>query len=297
MRNSEWSLVFFTIMVQMAAGCFISLGAAYNFFFLKNENEITHQLTSKLLFAISSFLLLALFISFMHLGSPKNAVYSLKNISSSWLSREILFVSLFTALTGFLSFTYYKGIFSAPVINFLFIITSLTGLLSIFPMARIYLIETVPAWNNVYTPIQFYLTAIILGIFSFALGLSLVSGGMKINIGEILEFERILKLVLIAGTILLAVQSIVWLLHIFSLSGTTLAGKMSFNLVFGEYAFLFYSRIVITLLSIIFLIYFLITLAKSASNPNMILIAFLLMLLSEILGRLLFYSIFARTGV
>ena len=297
MKSSEWSLVIFTIFVQMAVGSFLILGIGYNFFFLKNENGITHQLTSKILFSISSIIIISLFISFMHLGNPKNAIYALRNISSSWLSREILFVGLFAGLVSFFAFCHDKEIFTSQVRNVLALIALSAGLVSIFTMSKIYMIPTVPAWNNSPTPIQFYLTAFILGIATFLAGLILFSGKLKIDLNEVLQFEKITKILLIITIILLTLQLVVWLLHISSLSGGGLAGRMSYSLVMKEYAPLFYARIFLAVSSIILIVYFILGIRENLFDTKLYLLSFILVIISEIIGRYLFYLMFARTGV
>jgi DMSO reductase anchor subunit len=42
-------------------------------------------------------MLVALAISFLHLGRPSNAIHALNNLKTSWISREIFAVTLFSA--------------------------------------------------------------------------------------------------------------------------------------------------------------------------------------------------------
>jgi len=102
-------------------------------------------------------------ISFFHLGSPAKAYFALNNLRSSWLSREILFALLFLVLLAVLLLVERReSVPSAPG-RMLGLLTGLAGIALVFSMAKLYMLPTVPAWNSPATPAAFFLTAFLLG--------------------------------------------------------------------------------------------------------------------------------------
>lgn len=109
----------------------------------------------------------ALNVSVFHLGRPAYAWRALKMWKRSWLSREVLCFSLFFASIGAcaaLSWAATLGF--APAAKFVLpaaltgIVTGLAGTLS---SAYIYLVKARPAWNMAHTPIDFLLSAALIG--------------------------------------------------------------------------------------------------------------------------------------
>ena len=86
----EFPLVFFTLLVQMAVGM-VLVGKCV----LGNEADRAlregvrrQNVAALLLFAV------AVVISFVHLGTPLHAPFTLLHVMQSWLSREILMIGL-----------------------------------------------------------------------------------------------------------------------------------------------------------------------------------------------------------
>src|SRR5579883_2309903 len=100
---------------------------------------------------------------YRHLGRPIYALRALKGLRRSWLSREVLALSLFTLIAGL--FTAFTLIHSSvlPVIG---LFTVLTGLAGLMCSARIYMVRARPAWNSGYTVAEFFSTAALLGALS-----------------------------------------------------------------------------------------------------------------------------------
>jgi anaerobic dimethyl sulfoxide reductase subunit C (anchor subunit) len=120
-------------------------------------------------------MMVALILSFFHLNNPINAVNALNNLKTSWLSREILFVSLFlfclVLLNGIL---YFKNPGIQSYRTYI-LVTTLMGIILVYTMSRLYMIPTVPAWSGVSTLIEFYSTALLIGS-AFVLGIDLYQG-------------------------------------------------------------------------------------------------------------------------
>jgi formate dehydrogenase iron-sulfur subunit len=137
-----------------------------------------------LLLALFAMTALALNISVFHLGRPAYAWRALKMWRRSWLSREVLFFGLFfgalailTASTcasvsphGWLLHLHATAIepfqhmpSTAMAIKSLSVITAFLGFCGIVASAFIYLVPARPSWNMLHTPLDFMLSAALIG--------------------------------------------------------------------------------------------------------------------------------------
>jgi DMSO reductase anchor subunit/ferredoxin len=170
-EHAHLSLVFMTTLMQAVTG---SIVAAVAF------REVQPLLLA-LLLAITS---VALNISVFHLGRPAYAWRALKMWKRSWLSREVLFFGLFfmslvgltaaAIMSGFpatkLASSHLSWIASylrmpAATIGILAMgdVAAALGIAGIVASAFIYLVPARPAWNMIHTPIDFLLSAALLG--------------------------------------------------------------------------------------------------------------------------------------
>lgn len=86
----------------------------------------------------------------------------------SWLSREVLMFSLFSAVAGL-----YAGLLflRLPGSSALGALTALCGATGVTASACIYVVRARPAWNSKHTLAEFYLTAALLGpLFAISIG-------------------------------------------------------------------------------------------------------------------------------
>ena len=155
----EWALLIFSICVQTAIGGMFMLWL-FERNIKKNGNEMTFTVLKTPLMIIAALSLIGLGASFAHLGTPTNALNTLRNIGSSWMSREIVVTSAFigaTCITAGLAIV-------QKIINPLFLlITAIIGFVDIYCMAAIYTNSLVSGWNSINTYLSFYGTAFILG--------------------------------------------------------------------------------------------------------------------------------------
>ncbi len=155
------SLIFMTVLTQLAAGGFLTLWLG----------NLLRPLPGFLEFGATGMLsvtVLALLASVFHLGRPLHATKALRMWKRSWLSREVLFFSLFSFLgcgfagvlltADFFSFTL-PGAFQWGWGG----AVSLLGMAGVFASAKIYRVPARPAWNSIRTPLRFFLTGFILG--------------------------------------------------------------------------------------------------------------------------------------
>jgi len=171
MHSTEWSLVFFTTISQLATGIMLFV---LLFVFAKRQQG-GPKLKQTALYISAGLMFIALILSFLHLNNPLHSIYALSNIGSSWLSREILFVSLFLFSLVLVSLLPYVKKPKPQHYRALILGSAVIGCIMVFTMSMLYIIPTVPAWNSSSTLIAFYATALLLGSV-FVLGLSLNMG-------------------------------------------------------------------------------------------------------------------------
>ena len=245
METRDWSLVVFTVLTQAAVGAFLTLqvleylaarrgpgesgratdnprdsspasaGAQGGEPEAGNARESGRAMASAApagrrtpapLLVVLAVLSAGLFAALFHLSTPLQAARAVVNFSSSWLSREIVFGSLFAALLGALVAQEWRAASSEAVgsvqgrraptpgtasppegrrrigpepsnptsqapATWLHRLTAAAGLAFLGCQTAIYLLPAQPAWNSFATPAGFGGTALRLGILGVAAGL------------------------------------------------------------------------------------------------------------------------------
>lgn len=124
---------------------------------------------------------LSLGASLLHLGRPAFAFRAARNWRTSWLSREVLGLSLFAKLAaayaGLLLLSHSLGLLPPAWADSrlgLGAAAVLAGIAGVYASARIYLVPARPAWNQPKTLVDFFTPALVLGpaILVAALALS-----------------------------------------------------------------------------------------------------------------------------
>lgn len=161
--HSELPLVFMTVLTQISLGGYFGLVLFELFSFFGGQGP---DWTLALLVMLPAALGLPL--SALHLGRPFKAMAAMKNIKSSWLSREALALGMFTLMMTVTVALYF---FDASVpIRFVFGMMTLgTGIYGIHAQAMIYRIEARPSWNRPTTNVKFFATAYA-GVYLLACG-------------------------------------------------------------------------------------------------------------------------------
>ncbi len=163
MASNEWPLIFFTLLGQTAAGLIFALALLST-----GGKEVLKLIYSSVNRPVTLFSMMAMacavLFSFLHLGSPTRAVYALSNLSSSWLSREILMVMVFgavlTARALFLQL--FSNRYALQRAMLWLCVTAAAAM--IYSMARLYMIEVSPSWNQASTLVLFLSGSLLLGI-------------------------------------------------------------------------------------------------------------------------------------
>ena len=107
---------------------------------------------------------MALAAALLHLGRPTRALKALRNLGTSWLSREVALFSGFSLL----SLAYALSWSGAPVPGTraglaLGVAACALGVAGVYASARLYLVPARPVWNSRRTPVAFFATAAAAG--------------------------------------------------------------------------------------------------------------------------------------
>lgn len=94
----------------------------------------------------------ALVASLAHLGRPIHALKALRNLRRSWLSREVLLLSLYAALAAL-----------AVLVPAAVPVAAVAGVAGVFASGRLYVVPGRPSWHTPLTIVTFYLTALATG--------------------------------------------------------------------------------------------------------------------------------------
>lgn len=168
MNGREWPLVLFTLIGQAAAGlAFFLILPLYFFPALTNDRSLAGlRLGAPLM--ILAILGAAALLSLFHLGNPARAVRVLANTGASWLSKEILAeIILLGALAG-LAFLAWKAPDSPAGITLAVLVVAEAAAF-VYSMGKIYTIPAVPEWNSAATRVSFFASALGLGSMAAAL--------------------------------------------------------------------------------------------------------------------------------
>ena len=110
-------------------------------------------------------------LSALHLGRPLKAMTAMKNIKTSWLSREALALGVFTGLMS-INVLFYLLEVSAYFRVFFEALTLGVGIYGIYAQGMIYQITARPSWNRKSTLLKFFGVSYI-GLFLLAFALLL----------------------------------------------------------------------------------------------------------------------------
>ena len=160
--DPHWPLVVMTVLTQISVGAFATIWLL----------QLFGSAPALGIAAITSLLVagLALAASTLHLGRPAHAYRALKMWRRSWVSREVVLFSAFSAVAAAYAATLWWGVAASVAIGGL---TVLLGVSGVTASAYIYRVPARPAWNTPFTLVQFHLTSAVLGpLFAAAVGLA-----------------------------------------------------------------------------------------------------------------------------
>ncbi len=173
-EHPHWPLVFMLVLTQLSAGAFATLWILDLLGY--GARGLASVLGSLGLAGIS------LGAATLHLGRPIYAWRSLKGLRRSWLSREVLSLSVFAVAAGILAGMLFLHLTGRPAAG---LITILCGAVGVICSARIYMVPARPAWNSRYTIAEFFFTGLLLGpLFVLALDTQTLAGFDRIWIAR-----------------------------------------------------------------------------------------------------------------
>jgi anaerobic dimethyl sulfoxide reductase subunit C (anchor subunit) len=307
MNTNELALVIFTVVMQMTVGAFCVLGVAHFFAARRHGAAEADRLSDRALLAIGPFVVFSLLVTLLHLGSPLKAYGAIMNVGSSWLSREILLSVLFCGGGAVFAFLQWRKLSTPTVRNALALVVAVVGLALVFSMAMVYHLSNVPAWNSLATPASFFITTFLLG--SLAIGAAFVANFWYIRRKKLdaqsVQYNLLagsLRWIALASLALLGLQFVVLPLYLTTL-GTqdSTAAVTSVTLIAQQQGLIFGLRLALLFVGAGLLSAYVYTTASSESKlrvvGNVTYVAFALVLISELLGRYLFYASMVGVGL
>jgi len=218
-----WALILFTLLGQMAVGAFLVLGVVHTVALRHHESALVDRLTDRSLLAIGPVLVLAFIASLFHLGSPTIAFRAVTNVETSWLAREIVTGVAFLVLGGAFALLQWRKIGSFAARRTLAVVAAIVGVAFVLSMAAIYMLPTQPAWNTAATPIAFLATALLLGTLAVGVAFIASYAYLRRHDDERVEaltglLQRSLRWLGVGAVALVAVQLVTVPLHVAALS-------------------------------------------------------------------------------
>ncbi|MEZ8676691.1 dimethyl sulfoxide reductase anchor subunit family protein [Vibrio splendidus] len=277
----EWSLIFFTVLAQTAVGGYLLIGARALVLGHDEEKLNSYKVPMFILWALMG---LGFMFSTTHLGSPLRAFNAFNQLGSAWLSNEVFFGAALFAVGGmqWLLSVLKKG--GAAIQKALMVGAMVLGVIFMYAMINVYMINTVPTWDNIYTPLSFIMTMVVGGLLLSQFVIVFA------NDSRFTVDRNITMLAVIAVAISLIVT--VGKLNLIGDIQTSVAKASELVDGLGSYVIL-----QVALLMASLLVWILPMLNKAKVNPVNLGLALVLFLASELIGRGLFYSLHMTSGL
>ncbi len=306
MNLREWALPVYTILIQMATGALLALWLLRAVSAARLGLVGMNRIVLRPLTAIWLTILAGLVGSHLHLSRPFVSFLAMANLGSSWLSREVLFTTLFFLLVAALTVLEWLTPRHFRLKTALGWFGAASGAASIFCMGAIYLLPVQPAWNTPITLLSFYATALLLGILEVAVLLvfdlkfsEMREPGDRGSRGDVVERAF---LWFAAGAAAMTV--VVLLLNAAQISWLCTGGELahlSLELLLGLYRPLFAIRLGLVVAGSALLIAAVLTGRGTRRTATELMmpayVSCLFVLIGEILGRFLFYATHIRLGI
>ena len=282
MRKGDGSLVVFTVLSQWSVGITVCLAG------ITVADSLAMKTGPGLAICVLFALILivaATTVSFLHLGNPINAPNAMRNLGTSWLSREILAIGLYSlCLFATLVFTWIAG--SAVYLRYLLLASSIAGLFLVWAMACVYRIPTIPSWNSGFTLLGFLSTSLSLGLLTCLLC-------DASSVFSLAEGTRTLLMSLLTTVLVLEIGAGFVNQGRLASMDTGIDGP-SFGR--GFLYKLFLARMAVVFLACLVLGYFLMS-PELPGGFAWLLVVAVLVVVQEFAGRILFYSSYFRVGI
>ncbi|MGH9178145.1 MAG: DmsC/YnfH family molybdoenzyme membrane anchor subunit, partial [Acidimicrobiales bacterium] len=155
-EDPHWPLVALTLLTQLSLGTVAATVAAEA---LRRDTGV--RLAGG---AVGAALAgaVALTASLLHLGRPASALKALRNLRTSWLSREVALLSAFSAASLGYAAAWEWGAAPGPRLALGLVAVAL-GIGGVYASGRLYLVPARPVWNSPRTIVAFFATAVAAG--------------------------------------------------------------------------------------------------------------------------------------
>ncbi len=164
-EDPHWPLVVLTLLTQLSLGT-VATTVALELAGANTTLSANHRGGGLAGPAVGAFLagLVALTASLLHLGRPTRALKALRNLRTSWLSREVALFSAFSILScGYAAAQAASGWEGGTLPSALGIAAVAVGMAGVYASARLYLVPARPVWHSRRTPVAFFATAVATG--------------------------------------------------------------------------------------------------------------------------------------
>jgi anaerobic dimethyl sulfoxide reductase subunit C len=306
MNIREWTLPVYTILMQLATGSFLALWVLRSLgmqkYGLKAMDRIARYPVSVIAFTI----LAAMIGSHLHLSRPYFSILAVLNFQSSWLSREIVFNMLYFLTTITLLNLLWRKDEQGKHKSILGWSAIMLGMITVYCMARIYLIPTQAGWNTPFTILSFFGSTFLLGTMSLALLLLLdIKFAELRGAGDLETRKEVFKRSLpwFSGAACITAVGIIAMnyIHISNLRAGDETALTSLQLLLGLYRPLFGLRIAAMIAGAAGLLFTIYLMSSKRIPVNELITplytATLIVIIGEILGRFLFYATHIRIGI
>jgi anaerobic dimethyl sulfoxide reductase subunit C (anchor subunit) len=282
----EWPLVFFTTLTQLAVGAFVLWGLAAGLHPSPNPFSMT-MFSRLLLSSVLVSLVLGVLAAATHLGRPVGAFFSLSNWRSSWLSREALLAAFFGLVVLVALCLRLVGYPIGWTDHLVILIGCVSGLSLVYGISRLYRLRTVPAWNNKGTTAAFFTTSLLTGVVTIMITWLLLterdaafaSQSLKSQVAGLSNTLIFLSVV---------IQAIIFSFQVIYLNHLGGAGAESVRILWKKLRGVLFYRWLAAVVGVAILIF--------NERLVLVLLAYFLLLASEIMGRFLFYAFYQRAG-
>lgn len=176
MNVHELPMILFTVIAQMCVGMFIILGVIELWLSAKTDDKTSNRLVAPIVYAIGPAMVFGLIASMFHMNDITNTFNVIRNVGSSWLSREIVLGVGFAAFGFLYAIMQWFHVGSRMIRRVIAVVTALLGIGLVISMSMIYSsVVTIPAWNTWVVPFQFFATALMLGAAAVAAAIVIVT--------------------------------------------------------------------------------------------------------------------------
>ncbi|MFN2506847.1 MAG: DmsC/YnfH family molybdoenzyme membrane anchor subunit, partial [Acidimicrobiales bacterium] len=272
-EDPHWPLIVLTLLTQL------SMGAVASTVLLQIGGAGRGGLAGA---ALGAFVAgaVALTASLLHLGQPGRALKALRNLRTSWLSREVALFSAFSLLSFGYAASWLGGADGRNLRGGALGLTAAAlGAAGVYASARLYLVPARPVWNSRRTVVAFFATAASTGPLLALLSLD----------RSRLQPGWIVALLAVSGTgalMQLAVQA-----HLLAAvrRRTDPQHQGTAELLLGTFGTLFSARLLAPLIGIVLLVSAATAPVAGNASGGRLVVALAVLALGELAGRYLFY--------